>query len=534
MGGFLHPVITSLFLLSLLFGESPGKVQSDGLITDRGVYLFDVRDYGAVGDGKTINTRAVQRALDAAGEAGGGVVFFPPGVYVIGSINLRSNVTLRVGQGATILASRDPNDFPLFEPRWDSPFEEKTHAPLITGRGLENVRIEGEGVIDGSGDIWWYSSDTRSDKIKYGRARFIHIEESRRVVVRDLKLQNSPRWTVHITNSDQVVVEGLTIHSPPLSNNTDGIAINSSHNVRIANNYISTGDDGIVIKAGRYRPGRGKLSDIRSTENVTITNNVIAHAHGGVVFGGEMAGGIRNVTVSNCVFQDTDRGIRIKANRADRAGSVQDLRISNIVMDGVISPIILNMFYFQNLRPRDRQPVVETTPVFRNISISDVTARDVQVAGFIVGLPEMPIEGLTLRNVVIEVDESGSKIPKPAMAEDYTPQRGLIVQNVRDLTMDNVRIEMKQSPAVSFTDVEQLLLEGFRASDGASSPLIVFDTVQHALIRGAALPSGTETFLHIDGDKTNDVVLTGNAFSEDPNVVTFGGQLRPGAVIWKD
>jgi polygalacturonase len=378
-----------------------------------------VRDYGAAGNGAAKDTAAVAKAVAAASKAGGGVVLFPPGHYLTGAIALQSNVTLEVEAGATILGSPDPEDYPLRDSGWGVGRQER--SSLIWAEKAENVTLRGGGTIDGQGQYWWRRMGwpdrlkvprpqrTAAElaelaKLANGRPNLIKFVGCKFVTVEQLHLINSPSWTVHPLFCEFVRVDGITIQNPVPSPNTDGINPQSCRNVQIVNSRIDVGDDCVTLKSGINEAGR-RVG--RPDENITITNCVMLRGHGGVTIGSEMSGGVRNVVVSNSVFQGTDVGIRVKSQRG-RGGVVEGLTVSNVVMQDVASAFTITMFYQGSDKPDDVFPVNEGTPRFRDFLFSNITARGSKTAGQITGLKEMPVENISFSNVRIQA-QTGMK-----------------------------------------------------------------------------------------------------------------------------
>ena len=379
--------------------------------------VYNVRDYGAAGNGTSKDTGSIAKAIDACSHAGGGVIYFPPGRYLTGAIQLQSNMTLEVDAGATILGSPDPDDYPMHDSGWGR----QERSSLIYAEKAENVTLRGRGTIDGQGQNWWRRMGW-PDRLKVpraqrtpeelaqlaiianGRPNLIKIVNCKFVVLEQLHLINSPSWTVHPLFCEFVRVDGITIQNPVPSPNTDGINPESCRNVQIANSRIDVGDDCVTLKSGMNEIGRrvGKPD-----ENITITNCVMLHGHGGVTIGSEMSGGVRNVVVSNNVFQGTDAGIRVKSQRG-RGGVVEGLTVSNIVMQDVGSAFTITTFYMGSDKPEDVFPVNEGTPRFRDFLFSNITARGSKTAGQITGLKEMPVENISFSNVRIEA-QTGMK-----------------------------------------------------------------------------------------------------------------------------
>lgn len=414
----------------------------------------NVLDFGAVGDGRTVNTLAINTAIEACSRAGGGTVDLPAGRYVTGSILLRDNATLHLEAGAVLLGSENPADYPIIETRWEGK-DQKAHAPLIGGQGLTNIGIVGRGKIDGRGEIWWRRF--RERELQYPRPCLIGFCDCTNVLVEGVTATNSPAWTIHPLRCTKVVVDKATISNPADSPNTDGIDPDSCRDVRISGCTVDVGDDCIAIKSGSEDAGRANLSPC---ENVIITNCMMAHGHGGVVVGSEMSGDVRNVVISNCLFVGTDRGIRLKSRRG-RGGIVEDILATGIVMQDVLCPFTMNQFYHIGVRGDKRvsdkrpQQVTEGTPRFRRIHFSHIAARDAQyAAGFLYGLPEMPIEDVSFDDVSVSLSRD-ARAGEPDMADGIeTMQRaGLFACNVRGLRLHSVQVTGQTGPALILRDV---------------------------------------------------------------------------------
>jgi len=297
--------------------------------------FFNVLDFGAVADGKTVATTAIQKAVDACAAAGGGKLVFPAGHYLTGPIFLKSNVHVEVLAGATVQGSGDFEHCPSIQGRWEG-IDRTVYASLFPGHDLENVSITGRGTLDGNGKLWWDAfrkttamrrqaglNDRESENppgspLKWGRPRMINLYRCKNVWISGLTIVNSPSWNVHPVECQNVNIEGLTITGPENGPNTDGIDPDSCKNVRISNCYISVGDDCIIIKSG-YMPVAGR--PFAPCEDVVVTNCVFGTGHCGVGVGSETAGGVRNVTISNCVCDGTQRGLRFKTARGRGARS---------------------------------------------------------------------------------------------------------------------------------------------------------------------------------------------------------------------
>lgn len=468
---------------------------------------YSAERFGAVGDGETLNTAAIQTAIDVCAEAGGGTVYLPAGRYVTGSLFLKSDVTLYLDAGTVLLGSEREADYPVIAHRWEGVSRE-THAPLIGGTGVENVAICGRGTIDGRGAMWWQKHRART--LDHPRPRLVSFGRSRNVLIEGCTFTNSPSWTIHPYQCENVTVNKVTIVNPPHSPNTDGINPESCSNVHIANCHIDVGDDCVTIKSGTEEEGWDRLSPC---QNIAVTNCTMVHGHGGVVIGSEMSGDVRNVVIANCVFEGTDRGIRLKSRRG-RGGVVEDIRVSNVVMTGVLCPFIMNLYYgpgawgAERIADKSAWPVDEGTPRFRRIHFSHITAREVQyAAAFLYGLAEMFIDDVSFEDVAVSM-ALDAEAGNPAMAPGIPPVRraGFQVRNVRRLRLRDVEITDQVGPALTVEGAADVEVSGrLTHTPDAEAPVIQLRNVDGAMIRGGR--AGDGTFVHLEGEGTRGIVL---------------------------
>jgi polygalacturonase len=433
--------------------------------------FFSPQAFGASGDGQTSDTRALQAAIDACGgrQGGGGTVYLPAGRYRSGALFFHDNVTLHLDAGATLLGSQDPAEYPVAGNRWEGT-EQPTYTPLLAGNGLKNITITGRGVIDGQGDFWWRAH--RDKTLPYPRPRLIGFTDCHNVLIEGVTLKNSPAWTINPVRCENVNIRGVTIINPPESPNTDGINPDSCRLVRISDCFVSVGDDCITIKAGTQFESPEHL---RPCRDITITNCTLERGHGGVVIGSETSGSIQNIAVSNCVFIGTDRGIRMKSRRG-RGGVVENVRVTNIIMDGVLCPFTMNLLYHCGARgdplvaDTSRRPVDAGTPRFRGIHFSHISAVGVKIAaGFLYGLPEMPVEDISFNDISIEMT-GGADPATPEMADNFPrmAQAGLYVRNARDLRLRDVRIRGQAGKAFDFD--ESVIMQSEHVCEAKQEP----------------------------------------------------------------
>lgn len=409
------------------------------MITGDAMFI-NVLDHGVKPDGIFDNTSLVQRLIDGL-QPNGGTVYFPAGIYVLGSIELRSNTTIYLEAGAVISAIGDYEKYPVIGEDLVPGFTRGTRRGIFFAVGAENICIKGEGTVNGNGENWWRKGE---DDTK--RPRTIQFINCNVVNIKDIKIKNSPCWTINPICCENVCIDNVSINNPYKAPNTDGINPESCKDVRIANCYVNVGDDCLTIKSGLESD---LLQKQKACENITVTNCVFAHGHGGVVIGSEMSGGVKNVTVSNCIFQNTDRGIRIKTRRK-RGGIVEDIIVNNVIMDKVIAGITANGYYNCNADPNDTSlfleepaPIREDTPMIRNFILSNIIMKNVRGAGiYFNGLSEAPVSNIKISNVDISMTPDGKQYYS-VMAPNLrlSDGEGIYLKNVRDITITDVSIK---------------------------------------------------------------------------------------------
>lgn len=411
---------------------------------------MNILDFGAVRG--ALCGEAIQSAIDAAAAQGGGRVTVPAGVFETAGLVLRSNVELHLECGAVLRFTDDFDAYPVIRTRWEG-FEQDSYRPLIYAKGEENIALTGCGTLEGCGRRWWTAF--RAGEMRAARPCFICFEDCTRVLMEGFRVTNSPAWTVHPVCCENVTIHGLTVVNPSDSPNTDGIDPESCRNVRISGCHIDVGDDCIAIKAGT------EDADARiPCENITVTGCTMVHGHGGVVLGSEMSGDIRRVAIAGCVFDGTDRGIRIKSRRG-RGGSVEDVSVTGVVMNDVLCPLVINLMYFCGkggkapvVSDPNPQPVDGRTPHVRRIRMADIVVTGVKsAAACLFGLPEAPLEDISIVNTQIHLVESEPQVPVMNAVAVPVTRCGLTAEHVRGLHMTDLRIVGAVGETIALADV---------------------------------------------------------------------------------
>ena len=414
-------------------------------------------DYAAFSQNGADWSRAFAEALKQLRKDGGGVLTVPAGDYPTGPIELFSHVTLEIQSGARVRFLQDADAFPLVELEFEG-IPGLCYKPCLYAKDQEDIAVTGYGALDGQGEYWW--KQKREGTLSYPRPYLVCFDSCRNVTLENVTLTQSPCWTVHPLRCDHVVIRGLHILNPADSPNTDGIDPDGCRNVRILDCTIDVGDDCIAIKSGTEDTVNPSPS-----EYILINNCHFLHGHGGVVMGSEMSGGIRNVLVSDCLFYETDRGVRLKTRRG-RGAQVEGIQLSNLVMEKVMCPFVFNMYYFcgkggklPQVQDKGPRPVTAMTPSLSDVRISGVTARKCGAcAGFFYGLPEMPVQGVTMRDVLVEMDENAAP-GLPAMMTDCPEMkgRGFYLRNAVDVDLSGVRVKNVQGPLYDLDESVRLL-----------------------------------------------------------------------------
>ena len=441
-------------------------------------YSENLRDFGAVGDGGTLCTDAFAKAMKALDSKGGGRLVVPAGIWLTGPIQFENCTELHLEQGALILFTTDFDAYSNVSTIYEGNTAQKKMAPLWAYR-KHDVAITGHGAIDAQGQYWrpskkgkfteaqwntltsgkgtehknvWYP-DAKDDEQagKVGQPDFrrvlqrpvlLEFTECQRVLLQDVTLSNSPAWNTHPLKCEDVTINGVTIRNPWYAQNGDGLDLESCNRCIIKNSTFDVGDDAICIKSGKDKEGRAWKMPC---QNVVIEGCTVLHGHGGFVIGSEMSSGARNIYVTNCLFNGTDTGLRMKSTRG-RGGVVEKIYIDNINMVNIAGEAFTFSLYYANKPVAGKQDsdtsaadaipqVTEETPCFRDLHISNITCQGAKRAVYFNGLPEMPLSDVVLENSLFVCDE------------------GADMRYAKNITFKNVKIKQQKGERITMKDV---------------------------------------------------------------------------------
>ena len=448
-----------------------------------------IADFGAVSGGETINTKSINDAIVAVANKGGGKVVVPAGIWLSGPIVLRDKIELHLESNAILLFSPDADLYPLVETSFEGLDMLRCQSP-ISAIEASDIAITGNGVIDGGGDAWrpvkrvkltegqwnnlvnsggvvdsggktWYpdegalkasviTREKQNDEIskaewmqmkRWLRPVLLGLTGCSRVLLTGVTFRNSPSWCLHPLCCDNLTIDNVKVFNPWYSQNGDALDIESCSNAIVQNCLFDAGDDAICLKSGKDEDGRKRG---KPCSNIIIKNNTVLHGHGGFVIGSEMSGGINNVYVSDCTFIGTDIGLRFKSTRG-RGGAVEDIYINGIKMVDITGDaIVADMYYAVKEKPGAPIPAVSvTTPVFRNIYMSDISCNGAGKAVSLRGLPEMPLKNFVIDGMNITSSKKG-------ISANYV--EGLVLNNVNVVCEDTCKLKIENSSSISVDD----------------------------------------------------------------------------------
>lgn len=491
--------------------------------------IFNIKTYGAISDGQTLNTAAFEKAITACNAAGGGTVLIPPGLWLTGPMVLKSNVNLHADRGALITFTTDHTQYPMVGNRTQLP---------ISGSNLENVAITGEGIFDGGGDSWrplkkskaapslwsamlkkggvlsadgnmyWPTKEamdgeayaaTLKTKPKltaqdflpardFLRPNMVVITNSKNVLFDGPTFKNSPQFALNPHGCTNMIIRNVTINNEYSAQNGDGIDISECKNVLIYHCTVNAGDDGICMKSS----ARGDALNNPALKNILIADCIVYHAHGGFVIGSNTDGGIQNVYVTNCNYVNTDVGIRVKSSRG-RGGPVHDIYIDNVFMHDILSEAISFSTYYDADESAANQKfeVNASTPRFYDFYISHVYGSGAKNAISIVGLPEMAVNHIHFSDMALSAD------------------KGIDLTEASDISLKNIKVITPQKTLITANNAWNIDLNN-----------ISFNT-------------GLQTFIDVKGEKSKAIAVVATNLKQVNEAIKTGGGALASAVAIK-
>ncbi|HQW84737.1 MAG TPA: glycosyl hydrolase family 28 protein [Ferruginibacter sp.] len=512
---------------------------------------LNIVNYGAIADGMTLNTIAINKTIEECAKQGGGTVLIPNGSYVTGPIILKSNINLHLAKGALVIFSSDFNQYPLVESSFEGVGAARCQSPVVA-ENLQNIAITGPGIMNGNGYYWrplkkeklsasqwkkhqqqyggvltadkkiWYSSEkalkgsltNNIGKITDGktlkdfeevkdflRPNMIRIYQCKNILIEDVTFENSPAWTTHLMMSEHITIKNLKVKNPWYGTNTDALDLESCKNALVEDCNFDTGDDGICIKSGRDAEGRKRAMP---TQDIIINNCTVYHSHGGFVVGSEMSGGANNLFVSNCTFIGSDIGLRFKTTRG-RGGVVENVFVNNVNMKDIAAEAILFDMYYMAKDPvvligEKREPpkveflkVDESTPQFQNFYFHDITCNGAAKGIFVRGIPEMHIKNILINNAILQAYD------------------GIDIQEASDITLDGITMISKNT-----------------------NPVCYILNSNNINLNNLKYKTGSDLLVQVQGDRTKNISIlnTDTSKAKQKMVCNYGASNE--VVSWKN
>ena len=523
-----NAVISYAFCFILIILFLSGSIRADEFTS-----IINIQAYGAVGDGRSLNTKAIQKAIDHCA-ANGGKVYIPSGDYLTGSLQLRSNVTIEISEGAILLGSVNIEDYEEHIPKIRSYNDSFLKHSLFYAEDEQNITITGRGLIDGQGAAFIVKTKKKPDRYM-NRPYVIRFVNCKNVLVENIRMQNSASWMQHYLACDQVKIRGISVYNH-CNNNNDMIDIDGSSNVFISDCIGDTDDDALTIKS---------TSD-RISKNITVTNCIFSSHCNAIKLGTESHGGFENIMISNCIVKPSKHPTNIYGYKTGISGITLGLvdggvldgvMISNIRIDGPKVPIYLRLgdrgrIYKQGME----RPDVGT---FKNVMISHIYASGADTIGCsITGLPDHPVENVTLDNITIlfkggsendvkasSVKEEREQYPESTMFGKL-PAYGFFLRHIKGLNFYNVSIKFEQDdhrPVIVADDVENVNFANFNADVSYQAPeMIYLSHSSNVWIKGSGPAKKVKTFLYVEGDKTRNISLTANNLRKADEIFRTG------------
>lgn len=521
--------LTLLVAVTLLSAQEESHPNMDA----RKTALYNVRDFGAVGDGTTLETAALQRAINTCAEAGGGTVFCPPGNYLTGTLVLRSHVTLELSAGCTIWGSTNLDDYPPHVPEFRSYTDNYTERSLIYAEKTTGTALVGRGAINGNGASSAFDQPDGRQRPYKERPYIMRFIECTHLLVSGVTLKDTPMWVQHYLACEDVRIENVTVRSRIPRRNGDGIDIDSCERVIITGCNIDCQDDAICLKSTS-----GKVC-----RDIVISDCVITTHCNAFKCGTESIGGFENVTLTNCTIFDT-RLAGVAIYSVD-GGTVKNFTISNLVMDNIGAPFSLRRgARYLNPYPGGQK---DTPGEFSGVTIRDIEATNVTGIGCpIAGIPGYPIEDVSISNVRVtfkgggKLEDTTVEVPEvPAKYPDFymfgpLPAYGVYARHVRNLSLDGLTVRFGEPDlrhALVCDDVENLALDRFapQRAEGGAPPIQLVNS-RNVSMRGWPPAENLLPFVRLEGKETKNIVLDPMLMITGDRTVEFGEDVPRNAV----
>jgi polygalacturonase len=502
--------------------------------------VYNIRDFGAEPGGEALCTQAIQNAVDQCAKDGGGTVLFPPGTWLTGTVYLESHVTIRLENGCTILGSKEKGHYG--RPRQPLGRERDTFSnwAIFAGKGLEHVAICGQGTIDGQGLNFRYKEGARPKNL--------YFEGCRDLLIDGVRLRNAGSWMQHYRDCDRLRIRDIAVFNHAGYNN-DGLNLDSCRDVAILGCVVDSDDDGIVLKSLSTKP----------CENITISDCVVSSHCNSIKMGTESGGGFQNITVTNCavcspryseVTYGRQRGLAGIALEIVDGGTLDRVTVSNITIKGVTAPIFLRLGNrARNFEKSSSKPGIGT---LRNVILSDIIATDCSPIGCsITGLPDHPVENVTLSNISLSFEGGGAKddavrevSERPDSYPESTmfgtlPSYGFFCRHVTGLRLQNIRLRTTAPDcrhALLMKDVENAVIDSLDAPFAqGSATLLRLTDCRRISIRNCCPPEGTSVFLSLTGKRTDAVSLYDNSLEDVGTICDRAPEVADSALtLWSN
>lgn len=499
---------------------------------------YNILDFDAKPDGKTLCTQAIQKAVDQCVKSGGGTVYFPAGTWLTGTIYMESHITLLLDSGCILLGSKEKKDYGPARKLHSTKDEMFSYWAIIAGKDLENIKICGRGTIDGQGSNFKYKNGPRPKNI--------YLENCSDILIEGVSMRSAGSWMQHYRRCERLTIRDITVFNH-VSYNNDGLNIDSCRDVIISGCRVDSDDDAIVLKSLSLNP----------CENITISDCIISSHCNSIKMGTESGGGFQDIAVTNCtisspryskVIYGRQRGLAGVALEIVDGGILDRVAISNLTIKGVTVPIFMRLGNRARLYEKDQsKPDIGK---FRNVIISNIIATDCSKIGCsITGLPAHNIENVSLNNIHLSFEGTGTKkdafreIPKkPTSYPESTmfgtlPAYGFFCRHVKGIKFQNIRLKTSAPDyrhAIVFDDVDEAVIDSLDAPfvSGAAG-MIQCTNSQNILIRNCRPPNPTELFLDLNGSQTRNILLLSNDFSHVKKITNFSNEVSESALVLK-